>query len=436
MSASNKVLVCHCMDVEGPMEETVSATWERLVEEDGVHINCEPNKENLILLQNCKLDLGLDESRADYLSRKYSKHNLDYLKSWKEIDAAFSKINSVEFRQKYSSPLGTPYLINWFIYDHFGFKTNPRFHDDGIHHIFDHYKKSWLNNKTVDDGLYWHYHHPPASGDAVEWNTNLFQNGVYEEILARRIIERNWFPSTFRAGGHIERNDLNFWLEMFIPFDFSSRTPLNLDDFDNSGVVCDWRHAPKEWGSYSPSLYDYRKIGDMRRKLFRCLDLKTWITQITEEEVRQAFSQARLSSEPVVLAYYNHDYRDISSDIEFGHDLVSKISKEFGDVQWDYSNCLSAARASLGMDRNDDKDLNIKTVLEGNLLTVKTNFTPFGPQPFLAIQENGKFFRDNFTDEGDNTWCYRFRKLDDLEKYGVAANDKFGNTVVNVSKFQ
>lgn len=220
---------------------------------------------------------------------------------------------------------------------------------------------------------------------------------------------------------------------MFIPFDFSSRTPSNLDDFDNRADVCDWRHSPKAWGSYSPNFYDYRKTGDMKRKLFRCLDLRTWITQITEDEVRQAFLQSRSSANPIVLAYYNHDYRDISSDIEFGHELLSRIGKEFDDVQWDYSNCLSAARASLGMQKEEYKKLSIETYLEGNLLTVKSNFNTFGPQPFLAIQENGKFFRDNFTDEGNNTWCYRFRKIANVERYGVAANDKFGNTAITTS---
>ena len=50
----------------------------------------------------------------------------------------------------------------------------------------------------------------------------------------------------------------------------------------------------------------------------------------------------------------------------------------------------------------------------------------FGPQPFLAIKENGKYFRDNFTSEGANKWCYIFRNMDSVEAFGVAANTPDG----------
>ena len=41
-----------------------------------------------------------------------------------------------------------------------------------------------------------------------------------------RLIEKKNFPNLFRAGALIERNDLNQWLENFIPFDFSNRSRL------------------------------------------------------------------------------------------------------------------------------------------------------------------------------------------------------------------
>ena len=55
-------------------------------------------------------------------------------------------------------------------------------------------------------------------------------------------------------------------------------------------------------------------------------------------------------------------------------------------------------------------------------------------QPFLAIKEDNKYFRDNFTAENNNTWCYRFRNLDRLQAFGVAASNKSGKFNVKVWK--
>ncbi len=49
----------------------------------------------------------------------------------------------------------------------------------------------------------WHYHHPPASGIGNEWGLDWTRLREYEQIVSRQILEREWFPSCFRAGGTI-----------------------------------------------------------------------------------------------------------------------------------------------------------------------------------------------------------------------------------------
>jgi len=426
-----KVYVTHCVDVEGPMEETLEATWERIYLEDGIAIVHEPTVTNLEKLQDVNLELGVDEDMQKYLAAKYSRDNLAYLTTWEEIDEAIKEVTSSEFRQKHADMHGNPYLLNWFIYDHYGFSTNPRFHDDGIHHIWKHYHDLVLTDNKFTDGIYWHYHHPPSSGDALEWNTNIFQNGTYEEILARRVIECHWFPSVFRAGGHIERNDLSFWLEMFIPYDFSARTPKHLSRPHGRGSVNDWRHAPTEWGFYNPDWYDYRRPGGMKRSLFRCLDLKTWITAITSEDVKEAFEKAQAGYD-AVLAYYNHDYRNMASEIEYGHTLISQVAKMYPDVEWEYINCLDAARELTGFSATDDESPVFHYEIKDSLLTVTSSTELFGPEPFLAIQEEGRFFRDNMTREGPTEWCYYFRNPEIVKAIGMAGNTAGGKTGVKV----
>lgn len=422
------VYVVHCIDVEGPMHEPVEATFERLRNEDGIDVKVEPTEANLNRLQEGSLDLGVDETKKTRLLEKYSKYNLGYLRNWTEIDEIMDEALSLNFRQRYADSIGGGYKFSWFIFDQYGFANNPRLKVEGVHCVFDHYVDRYLSRDPQGDGLYWHYHHPPASGDAIEWNTNLLMNSVYEEILARRIIDRQWFPGAFRAGGHIERNDLSHWLEMFVPFDYSGRTPHGMDYAALRGDVCDWRFAPTTWGAWHPDWYDYRRTGSMKRWIFRCLDLRTWITSMTERDVHEAFEQAAARGN-TILAYYNHDYRDMRDDMVFAHGMVSEVAKQYPEIEWRYANALEAARAYLGV---DDQAPNISYELCGDLLTIRTDRPLFGPMPFLAIKEDGKYFRDNPTQESATEWCYRFRKPHLVEAFGLAGNSPMGHTGVVV----
>ena len=434
-SKSKNVYICHCVDAEGPMKETIEATWDRIFREDGLELQCAPSKKNLQKLQNKMLkDPNLPENLKDFLAHKYSQKNLTYLKSWSEIDQAVKKVISKEFRMKCKDSTEQPYRFNWFIYDHYGFSNNPRFHAEGIHTIWDHYHKLFLNENTFGDGIYWHYHHVPPSRDATEWHMNWNTNGIHEEILSRRIIERSWFPSIFRAGGHIERNELSYWLDLFIPFDFSCRTPKNMVKKRGRGSENDWRGAPMTWGFYHPHFYDYRKPGIMSRAIFRCLDLRTWITALTYEDVKEAFEQANLGYN-TVLAFYNHDYRDMEQDILFAMEIIKECKRAFPDVQWRHSNCLEAARYMMGYSEKEDKAPIFNYNIEGELLTIASDQDLFGPEPFLAIQENNYFFRDSTTCETPRKWCYRFRRFDEVKAFGIAGNSPGGKTGLVIHRF-
>ena len=54
--------------------------------------------------------------------------------------------------------------------------------------------------------------------DAHKCGTSYVNSINLHEILCRKIIERNFFPSCFRAGFQAERPDSNLFLEQWIPF--------------------------------------------------------------------------------------------------------------------------------------------------------------------------------------------------------------------------
>lgn len=423
------VYIVHAVDVEGPMTEILEATFERM-RAYGLPETIAVSNENLQKIQDGSLS-GIPDSLATRLKQVFNRHSLGYLNDWGEIDTALAHAMSDEFRQKHCSKDGEPYLFSWFIYDHHeGFTNNPRYHDVGTHRIFDHYMDGLLKKNSFDDGIYWHYHHPAPSGDALESGTCWSNNAVHEEIIAKRIIDRQWYFSCFRAGLHIERNDMSHWLEMFVPFDFSARYSDNENAYTPGGDF-DWRGCPDRWGAWHPDWYDYRLEGGMKRHLFRCTDLWTYLTRLQESEVDEAFEQARKFGSSV-LTYYNHDFRDMKTEIEEGYEVIKRVADRYPDVNWKFANALQAARAHLGL---GNMPVKLTGHIENGLLEVTSDSNIFGPQPFLALKEDGRYFRDNFTSEGNNRWSYRFRNPTKVEAVGIAANNSDGNYDLVVMPF-
>lgn len=415
------VYIVHAVDVEGPMTETIEATFERM-KSYGLPSYINPSKENLEAIQNGSCEFKLDNTLSETLSKVFNNHSLGYLENWSKIDSMIHEITSTKFRKEFCSKDGSPYIFSWFIYDHHeGFSNNPRYHEVGTHRIFDHYNQIFKKQNDYSDGIYFHYHHPSINGNALESNTCWTNRTVHEEIIARRIIDREWYFSCFRAGLHIERNDMSHWLEMFIPFDFSARYCKNQNSY-SPGSDMDWRNCSDLWGGWHPDWYDYRKEGTMKRYLFRCTDLWTYLNVLSEDEIEEAFSQADNNGSSV-LVYYNHDYRNMVSEIESGYKNIINIAERYPDIDWKFVNALEAAQKYLGL---EPKKPSIEYKIEKDILIVKCKGEIFGPQPYLAIKENGKYFRDNFTDEGNNTWAYRFRNLDDIQAVGIAANSPSG----------
>ena len=112
---------------------------------------------------------------------------------------------------------------------------------------------------------------------------------------------------------------------------------------------------------------------------------------------------------------------------------IKNVSKKYPNVNWKFVNAVEAAQKHLGLVPCKPK-LTFKQT--NDLLFVKTDKNIFGPQPFLAIQEGKTFYRDNFTQENDYNWVYRFRNINDVNAFGVAANNPSGLYDIKVKFFK
>jgi hypothetical protein len=442
------VYIVHCVDTEGPLYESLTAKFQRI--KDIFNINIQASKENLKKLKLAKIPLGGKEKK---IASVLSSHLTNYNSDWNKINGMISKIFSSKFRNTHKDSFGKPWVFNWHCLDHVGYKKNPRKRTLGYHKIFDYYSKVLKKYKKYKDKIHWHFHPMSTYNDAHRCATSYANSPELYQILCRKIIERNYFPSVFRAGFQAERPDSNLFLEQWIPFDITNMSTSNNKDLDMSldfklGRSGDWRRAPKDWSIYHPSHDDYQKPGNCRRWIGRALNVMNRIASINQKEIDKAFIQAKKKGYALV-GFASHDFRDLEVEVKYLNSLIKKSHKKFNNIEYKFSEAKHAfSEIAKLKEKTKVKPLKFqikyykKTKKDFAKLTVKaTQGDVFGPQPFLAIKtRKGRFINDNFDfSSNKKIWHYAFHSdtipIEDISTIGIAANDKLGNTCIKKLQF-
>lgn len=434
------VYIVHCIDTEGPMNETLEASFERLQDLFGIKLDA--TCENMKKIQNKEIDFGkITETIADVFSEKRINMN----KTWDQIDQMLDEIQSNEYRQIFLDSSGNGWKYSWFCMDHVGFTgMNPRHRDAGFHNIYDHYNDR-LKRNSNGDIIQFHYHPLPFCGDFNKQGTAYVSSGNLFEIIARDIIDRHFFPTAYRPGFHVERPDSHWFLEQWIPFDYGNQALRESDKCKQSDTVKgrfgNWNNAPIEWFPYNPSHDDYRKKGNCHRYITKCLNMDARHGMLSQQDVNEAFEYA-INRGKAILAFTNHDFRNMKLEIDRIRSLIVNAHNLYPDVDFYYEDAVTAMQQVLDLEKkefhlsiSEIRDSNKK---ENSLIQIKATDKIFGTQPFLAIKtRTGKYYWDNldFPDEV-NTWYYTldehtFRR-DMIESIGVGANDRNGNVSVAI----
>ncbi len=393
-----KLYVVHCIDTEGPLNETLEATFERL--KHIYHIELEPSHETLKKLQKGEIDLG---GKEESVKNTLNPHFLNYNNNWNKIDEMLEDCLSLNFRNKFKDSYGNGWIYNWHCVDHIDYDYNPRQRDMGYHKIFDHYKNILNKTNSNQDGMHFHYHPHPmvkyAHLCATRWlgpTDKLFQ------VLSRRIIDRKWFPSVNRPGFQVTRPDSHWFLEQYIPFDYASLSVENenfTEQFDlSAGRSGDWRRAPITWEPYHPAHDDYQVPGNCNRWISRCLNIGTRFSNVDLKEVDRAFREAQ-DGKKVTLSFADHDFRDLRIDVREVYDLINKVSKKYPDIKFEFAEAAEAMRKALKLPKHDRCEINTELKKAGetaHVIEIKSSAPIFGSQPYFAIKsKSGQYFHDN-----------------------------------------
>lgn len=426
------VHVVHCIDTEGPLSESLDATFERLRAIFGVEM--EASEENLRRLQRAEIPL---DGREEAVARAFAPELLDYNDSWSRIDGMLDEILSDAYRRELVDSFGGGWVYNWHCLDHVGFTSNPRGRDMGYHNVFDHYRRALARSGSAQDGLHFH-HHPVAFSRVATHQASAYFSHTPEifRILARRIIDRGWFPSVSRPGFHTTRPDSHWFLEQQIPFDYANQAGAEAGTGQRDlrdGRFGDWRRAPRDWTPYHPSHDDHQRPGMCRRWIARCLNIGTRHGLLTQSDVDAAFAQAA-EGRPTVMAFTCHDFRDMRPPIAGVRAMLRDASTRFPGVPFRFCEAREAMRLAFRMPAEPAPT--IAVTLEGDRLVLRTDRPLFGPQPFLALRTRcGEYVTDNLDVlEHGSAWHYTLDEQtfppDALDRVGAAACDALGNVAV------
>lgn len=400
------VYIVHCIDTEGPLAE------------QPMGLDYKPP-------QPIKEDFG------DGLAATVAAHRPRVLGRWEDVLEMVSRATEPAFRKDW--------VYNWFCMDHVGFVDNPRGRSMGMHAIYDVYRRI-VDQQKVGDAIHWHFHPMSTYREAHRCATSYINSPELWEILCRRLIERKWFPVANRSGFQDQRPDSHWFLEQYIPFDFSNLAGAVIDANTNAdlaeGRFNDWRGAPDDWSTYHPHHDDYRRQGQCRRKIARCLNVLNRFANLDQAEMDKAFARAS-DIGPTLVAFASHDWRDLTTEVNYVRSLIARSSRRFPSVQIKITEAVEAFNAVQPVATSDPLKLEARYERGSQQSPSVVKITAvqgavFGPQPFFAVKtRSGRFIHDNLN-RGDRpgTWWYSFDENSihdsDIAAWGVAANDTAG----------
>ena len=155
--------------------------------------------------------------------------------------------------------------------------------------------------------------------------------------------------------------------------------------------------------------------------------------------MEQAFQEVR-ENKRAILAFTNHDFRDMSLDIEETYQLIRTVQSEnYRDIKIKY---IKASDAIRFYKKTKSHNIKLEADLDQNtgLLSINSDKNTFGIQPFFTyLCKSNNYYHDNLQIiKPYRKWIYLFDRtnveIHDLKKIALATNSNSGVTTILYSK--
>jgi len=269
------------------------------------------------------------------------------------------------------------------------------------------------------DEMAYHYHtwiwSDPESDGVFSWNqAPVFAPCLsdFEQVVARFVIDRGFYPTSFRSGWNVMDVGWECYLDDWYPYRFEGTKPSGL------------------WVPYHPSAADYRLVGDLRG----WESSYDYTPSLTAAKVEAAFLRAA-NGESLVMTLYSHlKETDFPDRIADAHSLFTSAHEKYPGVEFEY---LTARECMLRWRNGTDVAPPAITVSASDSDGVRTAIVStdeeiYQRQPFVGIRKlDGAYSRIDCTPFGTNRWSVTY-PLADTVAAGVGMTDWFGNSAVKL----
>jgi archaeal type IV pilus assembly protein PilA len=251
--------------------------------------------------------------------------------------------------------------------------------------------------QTNGDSIEYHHHFVTYDGTWQHYDDG--PDAGYPEYqmyaLDHMIIDRDFYPSTWRSGRWIMPPALSPWLEQWMPFDYTPTTgiwyPVHPIGMDRWQTAC----------PYAPDV-----IGG----------------------VNSAFAYASQHGS-AIYSLCTHEYENMQMQIEWLHyNLNTADANEaaYPNVQYKYVTAQQAMQLALGV--TDFTPPSFTITPNGNAYTIVSSEPLWENHPYVALKyTDGTYGHMNAILTGTNTWTITPPRASELSSIGVAASDLKGN---------
>ena len=345
-----------------------------------------------------------------------------------------AQVMAESFRTSHRDSLGNPIRFTWYmlcgsIYA-CGVNTGPLLpfelmqdnHADSI--------ERW------GDELAFHYHTwiwSDPDGDTVyHWNQApdfSYCRADFDQTIAHMILDRAFYPSSFRSGWHYMDSLWQRYLDELFPYRFENDHPnYRTQTEEPIGNVYDWRRSPSAWAPYHPDPNDYQSVGSLRGWESR----SRYIKSLSKSQLEDAFVQA-LAGAPQLMTLFSHlKESDFPTQVSNLHAMLSEVHDSLPAVDFEYvTGRESMLKWRGGTDMTPPEIEVVWSDDNGVRAALITTSEPiYQLEPFAALATAaGVYAHPSCVPSGPNRWTLGYDLLDTL-KVAVGVTDWFGNARV------